>query len=185
MARTDVVNDTGASQGHKETLYFTASDSIFEMRQRGESLTHLNTVAPIPIELTDGTASASNFNESSRITDVLVGDYHIISGESAPQYVVWSIRIVLNGASHSLIVLYKRYSDIEKFRTLLVEAFPKDLIPQLPPKDNFSLLRLWFSDAWLETRRKGLQWFMTNVLLHPKYQHSPVITQFVLEQTAR
>lgn len=156
------------------------------MRQRGESLSHLNTVAPVPIELSDATAaSESNFNESSKITDVLVGDYHIISGESVPQYVVWAIRIVVNGASHSLIVLYKRYSDIEKFRALLVEAFPKDQIPPLPPKDVFSLLRLWFTDSWLESRRRGLQWFMTNVLLHPKYQHSPVITQFVLEKTAR
>ncbi|KAF3992550.1 hypothetical protein FT663_01415 [Candidozyma haemuli var. vulneris] len=154
-------------------------------RQRRESLSHLNTVAPVPIELTDGTVSASQFDDSSRITDVLVGDYHIISGDSAPQYVVWSIRIVVNGASHSSIVLYKRYSDIEQFRGQLVAAFPDESIPQLPPKDNFSLSRLWFSDSWLETRRRGLQWFMTNVLLNPRYQHSPVITQFVLRQTAR
>lgn len=154
-------------------------------RGRNESLSHLNTVAPVPIELTDDTVSPDQFNDSSRITDVLVGDYHVILGESAPLYVVWSIRIVVNGASHSLIVLYKRYSDIEQFRRELVAAFPNDQVPELPPKDNFSLSRLWLSDLWLETRRRGLQWFMTNVLLNPRYQHSPVITQFVLRQTAR
>ncbi|KAM3123760.1 hypothetical protein CJJ07_005225 [Candidozyma auris] len=154
-------------------------------RQRNESFSHLNSVAPVPIELTDDTMSASQFDDSSRITDVLVGDYHIVSGDSAPQYVVWSIRIVVNGASHSSIVLYKRYSDIDHFRRELVKAFPKDSIPPLPPKDSFSLSRMWFSDSWLESRRRGLQWFMTYVLLNPKYQHSPVITQFVLKQTAR
>ncbi|QEL61210.1 hypothetical protein SBP28_003250 [Candidozyma auris] len=103
-------------------------------RQRNESFSHLNSVAPVPIELTDDTMSASQFDDSSRITDVLVGDYHIVSGDSAP---------------------------------------------------HFSLSRMWFSDSWLESRRRGLQWFMTYVLLNPKYQHSPVITQFVLKQTAR
>lgn len=148
------------------------------VRPKRDSLSYLNTVAPVPIQLTDG--DNSQFTELSRITDVLVGDHHEISGDSAGLYVVWSIRIVLNDAPYSLIVLYKRYSDIERFRAKLVKQYPNNDIPPLPPKDNFSMMRMWLLELWLDTRRKGLQWFMSYVMLNPQYQHSPLITEFVL-----
>lgn len=140
----------------------------------------LTAVAPVPIQIVEQAQGHEHFSESSHITDVLVGDYHIIEGDSSKLYVVWSIRIVVDDAPYSLIVLYKRYSDIEAFREKVVKEHPKDNFPMLPPKDSFSVLRMWLLELWLETRRKGLQWFLTNVLLNPKYQHSPVITNFVL-----
>ena len=145
------------------------------------SLTQLNKLLPVPIYLEDETNSSEHFNSSSHITDVLVGDYHIIQGEGGLSYVVWSIRIVVNDSVYSSMVIYKRYSDIERFRESLVKNYPKAEIPLLPPKDSFSFQRLVMSDYWLENRRRGLQWFMTNVLLNPRYQHSPVITDFILK----
>lgn len=142
----------------------------------------LNAIAPVPIQVIDGATGHTHFTGASHITDVLVGEHHLIQGEGAALYVVWSIRIVVDEALYSLILLYKRYSDIETFRQKLVKEYPKDKFPVLPPKDNFSVLRIWLLDLWLETRRKGLQWFLTNVLLNPKYQHSPIITEFVLGQ---
>lgn len=150
-------------------------------RQRRESLSYLNNVAPVPIELDDDGEAQHRYDENSHITDVFVGDHLEVAGEGAPLYTVWAIRIVINEAAHSLILLYKRYSDIEKFRELLVQTFPGEEVPQLPPKDSFSLSRLWMSEQWLETRRRGLQWFMTSVLLNPKFQHSDVVTKFVLD----
>lgn len=150
-------------------------------RQRRDSLSYLNNVAPIPIELNEDGAAQHQFDSSSHITDVFVGDHLEVAGEGAPLYTVWSIRIVINEAAHSLILLYKRYSDIEKFRHQLMCTFPGEELPPLPPKDSFSLSRLWLSELWLESRRRGLQWFMTSVLLNPKFQHSEVITKFVLD----
>lgn len=140
----------------------------------------LASIAPVPIQIVDQASGHEHFSSTSHITDVLVGDYHLIEGDGSGLYVVWAIRIVVDDAKYSLIVLYRRYSDIEAFRAKLVKEYPKDNFPLLPPKDNFSMQRMWLLDLWLETRRKGLQWFLTNVLLNPKYQHSPVITSFVL-----
>lgn len=140
----------------------------------------LNAVVPVPIELTANATGHEHVLEVSHITDVLIGDHHVISGDGAGQYIVWLVRVVVDDAPHSPIVLYKRYRHIEKLRDRLVAEFPRDEFPQLPPKDNFSVLRLWLRDLWLEHRRKGLQWFLTSVLLNPKYQHSSVVNEFVL-----
>lgn len=150
------------------------------MSKQNHDFAGLSAIAPIPIQIVDGAVGHEHFSETSHITDVLVGDYHVIQGEGSGLYMVWSIRIVVDEAPYSLILLYKRYSDIEAFRLKLVKEYPKDNFPLLPAKDSFSVLRIWLLELWLEARRKGLQWFLTNVLLNPKYQHSPIITSFVL-----
>lgn len=153
---------------------------------KNPTITQLNRVLPVPIELDNHIVDSNLYTNSSHITDVLVGDYHIIGGEKesggGQSYVVWSIRIILDDATYSSIILYKRYSDIEKFRNKLINQFPDNNgdIPNLPPKDNFSLQRMLLAGQWLESRRKGLQWFMTNILLNPKYQKSSTVTDFIL-----
>ncbi|EGV65977.1 PX domain-containing protein YPT35 [Yamadazyma tenuis ATCC 10573] len=149
-------------------------------RPHSHSLSQLNKVLPVPISLEDRTPDSSHFLENSHITDVLVGDYHIISGDGGRPYIVWVIRIIINGSTHNSICIYKRYTDIERFRQMLVKQHKDVDIPDLPVKDSMSLQRMMWSSNWLETRRKGLQWFMTNVLLNPKLQHSNVVTEFVL-----
>lgn len=150
------------------------------MPKKTPDLAVLNMIAPDPIQLTDGELGHSHMGASSHITDVLVGESHLILGDSSGLYMVWPIRIVVDEATHSLIYLYKRYSDIEAFRTEVVKAFPDEGIPVLPPKDSFLVARLCLLELWLEKRRKGIQWFLTNVLLNPRCQHSEVITHFVL-----
>lgn len=149
-------------------------------RIHSDSLARLNKVLPVPISLEDRTPTAAHFNESSHITDVLVGDYHIVEGDGGKPYIVWSIRIIINDSTYSSITIYKRYSELEKFRSKISSNYKDIDIPNLPPKDNFNFQRYIWSNSWLETRRKGLQWFMTNVLLNPKLQHSSIITEFVL-----
>lgn len=146
-----------------------------------DSHKRLQQVAPKPIQLNDGTFGHTHFSEASHVTDVLLGEYHWVTGDAmSGLYVVWAIRVVIDDALHSLIVLYKRYSDIERLRKNLTRDFPEEEIPVLPPKDSLSILKLWSSDLWLEHRRRGLQWFLTNVLLNPKFQHLKVITEFIL-----
>lgn len=149
-------------------------------RNREDSVSRLNKILPVPITLEDRTPSAQHFDSTSHITDVLVGDYHIIEGEIGKPYIVWSIRIIINDLNYSSILIYKRYSEIESFRNKLVASYKDVDIPRLPPKDNLNFQRYLWSSNWLETRRKGLQWFMTNVLLNPKLQHNEIVTEFVL-----
>lgn len=137
-------------------------------------------VAPDPIQLADGELGHNHIGASSHITDVLVGESHLVRGDTSGRYLVWPIRVVVDEATHSLIFLYKRYSDIEAFRAEVVRAFPDEGIPLLPPKDSFLMARLLLLELWLEKRRKGIQWFLTNVLLNPRCQHSDAITRFVL-----
>lgn len=143
-------------------------------------INQLNEVLPVPIEL-DTPADL----HASSITDVLVGDHHIIGGDASTGgalYVVWLVRIVLKDARYSSIVVYKRYRDFEKLRSALVHEFRGHDIPPLPPKDSLSFQRVVMSNEWLEHRRKGLQWFMTNVLLNPKYQNSENVKAFIFNK---
>lgn len=149
---------------------------------QAQSKVELKPAAPVPIALVEGALGHDHFSSSSHITDVLVGEYHHISGDGlSPLYVAWSIRIVVEDAFHSLIVIYKRYSDFETLRLRLVNEFPNDSIPVLPPKDSYSMKRVSGLELWLEQRRNGLQWFLTNILLNPKFVHSPNITEFILK----
>lgn len=137
---------------------------------------HLNKVAPVPIQLEDTGAVET---DTAYITDVLVGEHHTIKGENGQSYVVWAIRIVVNDSVYLSIVVYKRYREMETFRNRLVlEHGPE--VPPLPPKDSMSLQRVTNPQAWLEERRKGLQWFMTNVMLNPQWQRTAVVREFVL-----
>ncbi|KAK6457041.1 Phox homologous domain-containing protein [Scheffersomyces xylosifermentans] len=161
-------------------------------RAHSNSVSQLNKILPVPIELHDGdqdieqstnNAEARKANKLSHITNVLVGEHHLVEGESGKSYIVWSIKIILDDSEYSSIVIYKRYNEILKFYQDLVAYYKNSsstIIPALPPKDNFSIDRLFMSTNWLEERRKGLQWFMSNVLLNPKLQDSDVVKQFIL-----
>lgn len=133
--------------------------------KRRNTITQLNSILPVPIEL----ENHADDLDTSHVTDVLVGDYHLI-GENASSYVVWTIKVTINDSSYSSIVLYKRYSEIEELRLKLVSVYPRESIPLLPPKNAFSILRITMNETWLEERRRGLQWFLTSVLLNPRYQ---------------
>ncbi|KAK6201306.1 Phox homologous domain-containing protein [Scheffersomyces amazonensis] len=172
-------------------------------RHQSNSISRLNRVLPVPIELhndesedddsggagdgqgqgQDTGTKAKRVSKLSHITNVLVGEHHLIEGEHGKSYITWAIKIVLDDSDYSSIVIYKRYSEIEKFYQDLMHHYENTkrvLIPALPPKDNFSIERIMMSNNWLEERRKGLQWFMSNVLLNPKLQDCDVIKKFIL-----
>ncbi|KAK6465583.1 Phox homologous domain-containing protein [Scheffersomyces coipomensis] len=174
-------------------------------RPHSDSVSRLNRILPVPIELhndEEDIESVDNINrvngsgdsrnnthqspkkqKLSHITNVMVGEHHLIEGEYGKPYISWAIKIVLDDSDYSSIIVYKRYSEIEQFHQDLLHHYQNTkstLIPNLPPKDNFSIERLLLSNNWLEERRKGLQWFMSNVLLNPKLQDCEVIKKFIL-----
>lgn len=164
------------------------SDTTPIHRNKSNSISQLNKVLPVPIELHNGESLEQHQqNHLNHITNVIVGEYHLISGEFGKSYMTWQIKITINDLDYSSIVLYKRYNEIYQLRQDLLKIFPPhdhtittNIVPSLPPKDNLSLDRLMMSKNWLEERRKGLQWFLSNVLLNPVFQNCSVVKQFVL-----
>lgn len=141
----------------------------------------LRKVNPMPIEL--------NKNDDiplpslSHITNVMVGEYHHIAGDAGPSYLVWTIKVILNNSLHSSLLIYKRYSELLSFRDDLINHFHEysSDIPPLPPKDSINFGRFMLSDTWLENRRKGIQWFLSNILLNPKFQNTDIVKKFILQ----
>jgi hypothetical protein len=154
--------------------------------KRRNSLSQLNKLLPVPIQLNnfeDDIETADVLaSRLSHITNVMVGEHHTVSGQIGKPYVVWSIKIILDDSDYASIVLYKRYSELEQFRSQLLAQFPSESknIPPLPSKDNVNLDRLFMTNKWLEHRRRGLQWFLSNILLNPRFQSSFIVKEFIL-----
>lgn len=153
-------------------------------RDKSNSISQLNKVLPVPIELNNGESLEEHqINHLNHITNVIVGEYHLISGEYGKSYISWQIKITINDLDYSSIILYRRYNEIYQLRQDLLHIFHDSRevnIPELPPKDNLSIDRFLMSKNWLEDRRKGLQWFLSNVLLDPVFQNCNVVKSFVL-----
>lgn len=141
---------------------------------RVKNVSHLQQIAPIPIQL-------QSDNQLSHITNVVVGDYRDVKGEKGLSYMSWPILITLDDSPYTGIQIYRRYSEFEKLRQDLLQKFKYSSteVPELPGKDDFSLDRLKRSSQWIEKRRKGLQWFMSNVLLNPRFQQLDVVMKFI------
>ncbi|KAI5964106.1 YPT35 [Candida pseudojiufengensis] len=180
-------------------------------KQRSNTLTKLNNILPAPIELNNGESLENHkANHKAHITDVRIGDYHQIKGDYGLSYIVWQIKITINDLDFSSIILYKRYNDLLNFYNELKQKYnnrPQNnnriindlendiddiidinnnnlniIIPNLPPKDSLSFDRFIVSKNWLEERRKGLQWFLSSVLLDPILQNDPIVKKFVLDK---
>lgn len=77
----------------------------------------------------------------------------------------------------AIIVIHKRYSDIYRLRQQIWYAFPslRHSIPDLPPKSIVSRFR----EKFLESRRKGLEFFLLNILLNPVFADCVFVKEFV------
>ncbi|KAI5956488.1 YPT35 [Candida jiufengensis] len=187
--------------------------------QRSNTITKLKNILPAPIELNNGESLESHKqNHKSHITDVRIGDHHLIKGDYGSSYIVWQIKITINDLDFSSIILYKRYSELLQFYNELRVKYNKTadskrkksknrvineiedeiidleeeyddtsnlniIIPSLPPKDSLSFDRFIISKNWLEERRKGLQWFLSSILLDPILQNDPIVKKFVLDES--
>lgn len=135
---------------------------------------------PQPIRLLDDDepAATSNSIPSIYIKDVSVRGYSVVSGEHGCGFDTWTVYIYYHNCV-TPIVKYRRYTEFEKLRRRLQQELADTTIPGLPPKDLFSAGRLWGRPQWYEERRRGLQWFISNVLLNPKLQTSTAVLKFL------
>lgn len=156
-------------------------------RKHSESLSQLNKILPIPIQLespAEYEQSKQKTNKLGNITNVIVGDHHLIAGDNGgPSFTVWCIKIIINDLNYGLIVVYKRYSEIEELHKVLRKKFPN--VPDMPPKDSMNFLRLIGNEDWIEQRRKGLQWLLSNILLNPRMVENEVVRGFIFEHRER
>lgn len=158
-------------------------------------------VNPDPIQLIDRTQNPDENSAGVWAKNVHIDDHSLIQGSSkAGAYVIWIIRIEILGpngvrvgdgdegparrpnvihanAGGSIITIRKRYSEFDELRDQLRYAFPKrrNEIPDLPPKSLVSKIR----GAFLESRRKGLEYFLLCILLNPVFAGSPIVKKFV------
>lgn len=141
----------------------------------------ISTMIRYPIELKDkdGFNSSNSQPVNIYIRDVSVSDHSFVEGEAGCSFVVWRILVYYHDCI-TPIIKYKRYSQFKLFyESLLKEYGGGQTIPSLPSKDVFSAGRLWKLPIWFEERKRGLQWFLSNVLLNPRLQILTQVQRFL------
>lgn len=133
-------------------------------------------VSAIPDQIQNNNGKPSTLKTWA--SDVRIGDCTIVTGSGAGQkFAVWSITIETTKGGH--MHMFKRYSEFVILRTKLITSFPDHVteIPKLPPKKVFGNLQ----NDFLVKRRRGLEFFISCVLLNPVLANSDIVKQFVSE----
>lgn len=133
---------------------------------------NLQYVPPVPIRLIDEAPTADS---NSWVKDIRIGECTLVTGSNGVKFAVWSVTLkTVTGGSMKLL---KRYREIELLRKQLLSAFPDHAteIPKLPPKKVFGNLK----DDFLSSRRGGLEYFLSCVLLNPLLCGSDAVRAFV------
>lgn len=134
----------------------------------------LREVQPDPIVLEDHTTQANPLWTRS----VEVIGYDIVGSERGnPQpgsYVVW--KVTIRTTQGAVLRFQRRYSEFDALRNTLIKEFSgRGLsIPELPAK----ALVARFDGRFLEERRKGLEYFLQQLLLNPEYADSYALRAF-------
>ncbi|KAG0661374.1 PX domain-containing protein ypt35 [Maudiozyma exigua] len=144
--------------------------------------------------------ASSSVNSNFNFSRVCVSDCTILKGDNNSQFAMWKITILLQPSvtlintaldedNHNRkpqvaspqIQLYKRYSDFELFRRMIVGKIQKQgdspdfiillsKIPKLPPKvpwyDMWQYRKLNYNKKWLIERRIGLETFLNGIVLN-------------------
>ncbi|KAK9371239.1 Phox homologous domain-containing protein [Lipomyces kononenkoae] len=136
----------------------------------------LTPVDPIPITLVDRSMDDGDVNCQMWARSAWVGDYSIIAGTGkAGAYVTWLC--VVDTVEGRTIRFRKRYSEFCELQNALADEFPslRAAIPGLPPKSIISKFR----PAFLEERRRGLEYFLACIVLNPVFAGSTVVKGFI------
>ncbi|KAF8148042.1 Phox homologous domain-containing protein [Crassisporium funariophilum] len=107
-----------------------------------------------------------------------VGDGAGKPGKGTGAYVVYDC--VISTKEGTTMHLLKRYSAFEELHDVLKRTLPQSLLPlllSLPPKAPLSKFR----PAFLDSRRKLLQFWLASVLLHPELGGREVVRSWVLK----
>ncbi|KAK0259932.1 PX domain-containing protein ypt35 [Friedmanniomyces endolithicus] len=129
---------------------------------------------PNPILLEDRSEDSHAASHGCWAQSVILDAHTIVSGPTGiGAYVVWHCTVrTLHGGD---LELRKRYSEFDQLRVDLVRSFPhaEAMIPKLPRKSVVSRFRPKF----LESRKAGLQQFLSYILLNPEFAASPMVKE--------
>ncbi|KAL2086624.1 hypothetical protein ACEWY4_017683 [Coilia grayii] len=88
-------------------------------------------------------------------------------------------------SQHFILPVSRRYSDFDVFHALLLQRFIYRMVPPLPPKRVLKgVLRHKSKGDFIESRRRGLQRFMTLVLRHPIISGDELLKVFMTANSA-
>ncbi|KAK9466230.1 Phox homologous domain-containing protein [Lipomyces arxii] len=140
----------------------------------------LTPVDPVPITLVDHSMDDNSDNGKMWAKSAWVGDYSIVAGTGkAGAYVTWMCMIETDEGR--TIKFRKRYSEFCKLQSALTQEFPRlrGAIPGLPPKSIISKFR----PAFLDERRRGLEYFLACIVLNSVFSNSDVVKEFIASST--
>ncbi|KAK9459866.1 Phox homologous domain-containing protein [Lipomyces oligophaga] len=133
-------------------------------------------VDPVPIAMVDHSMDDDASSGKMWARSAWVGDFSIVSGATkASTYVSWLC--VIETVERRTIKFRKRYSEFVALQTALCKEYPllRAAIPGLPPKSIISKFR----PAFLEERRRGLEFFLACIILNPVFTGSQVVKEFI------
>ncbi|KAH8921144.1 Phox-like protein [Atractiella rhizophila] len=110
-------------------------------------------------------------------TKVTIPRFFFVGKQNADGYVVYEC-IIITKDNISFRTM-KRYSSFVVLKEALKIAFPylRNIMPKLPPKTVVAK----YNTSFLEKRRKGLAFWLANVLLHPETGGSGIARSWILE----
>ncbi|KAF8543415.1 Phox homologous domain-containing protein [Trichophaea hybrida] len=140
----------------------------------------LEVLQPVPITLEDHTVTPGENSPGLWARSAQVVDYTIISGSRTSlkkgAFVSWNC--VIQTFEGAQFTVRKRYASFFLLHSQLKMSFPRSAqyLPNLPPKSLISKFRPKF----LESRRQGLSYFLSCILLNPEFAGSPLVKDFLL-----
>ncbi|KAI9487071.1 MAG: hypothetical protein EXX96DRAFT_551719 [Benjaminiella poitrasii] len=142
------------------------STPVKSSKHNEESLAHINFFK-----------NDNNKNDSKHFifaTDAMV-DHPLRIGVGYGSYICYSCTILSDKGAP--ITVRKRYSDFVELREELVKQYPvlKRSIPKLPPKKVVGK----FTPAFVEQRRRDLEYFFKYVVLHPTLGASSTVKHWI------
>ncbi|EKM75456.1 hypothetical protein AGABI1DRAFT_123205 [Agaricus bisporus var. burnettii JB137-S8] len=151
---------------------------------------------PPPSVVSSDIFLADNTGESPRsfAQDVRIPGWTSVGDAPPSSGVKKSLQAVADGSGSAFIVydcvittkegttihILKRYTSFVELDTALRRTLPRHLLPSipiLPPKNPLARFR----PAFLDHRRRLLQYWLANVLLHPEVGGSEVVKKWVIQ----
>ncbi|KAI7868713.1 Phox homologous domain-containing protein [Spinellus fusiger] len=167
--RTPMMNDILDLKPHSEKK---SKLMIPRLKGRSSRSTPLpSTPARINFYKSDDTSSLSN---EPFATDAIV-NHPLRIGLGYGSYICYSCTVITEKGAP--ITIRKRYSDFVDLREELIQHHPgmKNNIPKLPPKKVVGN----FTPAFIELRRRDLEYFFKYVVLHPSLSNTSIVKHWV------
>ncbi|KAG7810395.1 hypothetical protein KL921_002890 [Ogataea angusta] len=141
-----------------------------------QNLGQLTKLVPHPITLQNNSDEQLFASDSVWCANCTIAEPTIIQGINGGKYALWTIEFeTVRGARFKI---RKRYNDFDELRNKLEKYTGKTELPKFPPRSG--LFQDRFDPAFLESRRKSLEYWLSSVVLNPAICCRQEVKEFVL-----